>query len=52
MKDNFKKVCSYGPGGYHCSCCGPSPKDRPAERRRTRKIITRLIEKELKKELE
>lgn len=50
MMENQKKLCSYGPGGYHCSCCGPAPKERKKERRRLRKIFTRMIEQELKQE--
>jgi hypothetical protein len=39
------KVISYGPGGYHCACCGPAQKGRPQERRFLRRRFTRLLEK-------
>jgi hypothetical protein len=39
------RVISYGPGGYHCPCCGPNPKERQKERRLLRKRELRLLEK-------
>jgi hypothetical protein len=42
-KGYHHKLISYGPGGYHCPCCGPSPKHRQRERRFVRKIEERLL---------
>jgi hypothetical protein len=39
------RVISYGPGGYHCPCCGPSQKARQKERRLLRKRELRLLNK-------
>jgi len=50
MNLNYRKICSMGPGGYHCRCCGPLPKERPVYRRRVRKIFSRLLDKILKDE--
>jgi hypothetical protein len=36
----------YGPGGPRCTCCGPAPKDRDAERRRVRRAEKRAWRKE------
>lgn len=40
-KDHFKRQSckGIGPGGYHCSCCGPSPRQRKAHRRTTRRRL-------------
>jgi len=38
------KVISYGPGGYHCPCCGPAPKKRKQERRYARKVEARILD--------
>lgn len=42
-KSYHHKLISYGPGGYHCTCCGPNPKRRQQERRLVRKIEKRLL---------
>ena len=47
--DEFKKACATGPGGWKCSCCGPSPKERPKWRRRARHRIKEKFREELKK---
>lgn len=38
------KLISYGPGGYHCPCCGPAPKHRKRERRYARKVENRIFD--------
>jgi len=38
---------NYGPGGPRCNCCGPAPKARRTERRRTRRAETRTWKKEI-----
>lgn len=39
-----KKLDRCGPaGGYHCPCCGPSPKDRQRWRRVKRKRLNREL---------
>lgn len=43
-KSYHHKLISYGPGGYHCPCCGPNPKRRQQERRLVRKIEKRLLQ--------
>lgn len=37
------KVVSYGPGGYKCRCCGPSPKYRREARQHERRVIERVL---------
>jgi tRNA(Ile2) C34 agmatinyltransferase TiaS len=39
-----QKLISYGPGGYKCPCCGPTPKHRQKERRHLRKVERRFLE--------
>ena len=41
-----------GPGGWHCTCCGPSPKNRPyyhrvSKRGAVRRFFATLIEEAL-----
>jgi hypothetical protein len=42
-KSFHHKLISYGPGGYHCPCCGPNPKRRQKERKLVRNIEKRLL---------
>lgn len=39
------KVISYGPGGYHCPCCGPAPSKRREERQQNRRVLDRVFDK-------
>jgi methionyl-tRNA synthetase len=53
VMDEFKKCQKTGIGGYHCSCCGPKPKDRPMTRRVARRRVkenTKVMVKEAMKE--
>lgn len=38
-----RKVVGYGPGGYKCPCCGPSPKHRREARQHERRVIARVL---------
>lgn len=43
FNNRFKQV---GPGGWHCPCCGPAPKDRKkAIRRLKRGPFKRFLDK-------
>jgi hypothetical protein len=46
MKTNILSVKSHGawgPGGWHCHCCGPAPKQRKKEARLHKKRLYRLL---------
>ena len=48
MKTNILSVKSHGawgPGGWHCTCCGPAPKQRKKEARLHKKRLYRLLDK-------
>jgi hypothetical protein len=38
-------------GGYKCLCCGPSPKERPAYRRKIRARLKKITTKTMKREI-
>ncbi|QBX06618.1 hypothetical protein H1O16_gp205 [Burkholderia phage BcepSaruman] len=40
----YHRVCNYGPGGYHCPCCGPAPSMRRKERQQQRRKFHRLLD--------
>jgi hypothetical protein len=52
-KQFFMKIRTdgLGPGGWHCPCCSPSPKNRPrylrAIKKKERKMFSDLIRKDL-----
>lgn len=41
----------YGPGGRHCNCCGPSPKERAKFDRTAKRRELQFVKKEIVKEL-
>lgn len=49
MKDELKQQQhkGIGPGGWHCACCAPAPKDRTAHRRRARARVKQAFKKEI-----
>ena len=42
---NIKGHGAWGPGGWHCTCCGPAPKYRKMEARLLKKRLYRLLNK-------
>ena len=48
-KATYRRIGGLGPGGYHCSCCGPKKKDRPKFRRLVRHIQKNADRIEFKK---
>lgn len=53
MKTNLfsaKGHAKTGPGGWYCTCCAPSPKNRPIFARQHKKQVYRLLDR-LEKEV-
>lgn len=50
MPDQMHRICGYGPGGYKCPCCGPAPKHRKKERRRVKRKLRQMTQKEIEEE--
>lgn len=49
MLNLFRKVHSFGPGGYKCPCCGPNPgKGRKLFRKIRRKEMNKIVDKMIK----
>jgi hypothetical protein len=42
---NVKHHGPFGPGGWHCTCCGPAPKYRKMEARLHKRRLYRLLNK-------
>lgn len=50
-KGFYRKSQSFGPGGWKCSCCAPPPgKPKKKAKKIHRKIFSRLIDEDLKRE--
>ena len=42
----YRKLMSFGPGGWKCPCCAPSPgQPKKKSKRIARKMFTRLLKK-------
>jgi len=47
MRNGYTKLSNYGPGGRTCTCCGPSPKQRPHHDRMVKRRDRQIVAKEI-----